>query len=157
MQNIFSSRGEMFLFAGIIHYPREDRALSSRGEFTTFAKVVKSITIEWEQMPCKSSPKALYNRRICLDFTVYCFYVILFRLFESLFGIFTFFGLARIVLTSAWKLACMLRECSLFSLGINRPLFALCMKQFKMLQIENSFVPINRQSSQPTLSYRVGN
>ena len=84
-------------------------------------------------MLCKSSPKTQYNRRICLDFTVYCFYVILFRLFESLFGIFTFFGLARIVLTSAWKLACMLRECSLFSLGINRPLFAAT-KQCKSSQ-----------------------
>ena len=111
---------------------------------------MRNIAIEQEQMPCKSSSKTLCNYRICLDFTVYCFYVILFSLFEALFGIFTFFDLARIVLTSAWKLACMLRECSLFSLGINRPLFALCMKQFKMSQIENSFVPINRQSSQPT-------
>ena len=33
---------------------------------------------------------------------------------------------------------------------------SLCMKHFKMSQIENSFVPINQQSSQPTLSYRVG-
>ena len=54
-------------------------------------------------MLCKSSPKALYNRRICLDFTVYCFYVILFRLFESLFGIFTFFGLANRPLFAATK------------------------------------------------------
>ena len=46
----------------------------------------------------------------------------------------------------------------IFALSIlaNRPLFTLCMKHFKMSQIENSFVPINRQSSQPTLSYRVG-
>ena len=54
-------------------------------------------------MLCKSSPKELYNRRICLDFTVYCFYVILFRLFESLFGIFTFFGLANRPLFAATK------------------------------------------------------
>ena len=37
----------------------------------------------------------------------------------------------------------------IFALSIlaNRPLFTLCMKHFKMSQIENSFVPINRQSS----------
>ena len=54
-------------------------------------------------MPCKSSLKVLYNYRICLDFTVYCFYVILFRLFESLFGIFTFFDLANRPLFAAIK------------------------------------------------------
>ena len=64
---------------------------------------MRNIAIEQEQMPCKSSLKALYNYRICLDFTVYCFYVILFRLFESLFGIFTFFDLANRPLFAATK------------------------------------------------------
>ena len=102
-EKFFSSRGETFLFAKRIFSPREEKDVSSRRESIILAKVMCSATIEYEQMPCKSSSKALYNRRICLDFTVYCFYVILFRLFESLFGIFTFFDLANRPLFAATK------------------------------------------------------